>query len=119
MTDNYTPKVGDKVRATLGENVLVGEVDHTNHTNHGGEFRIVVNGWATVWFNRSWHFEQVVDVPTKPFAVVAIDTNRAFFVRTGTDDWMNTYNGSSASDSTIRGLIRDEGYRVVFEGVEL
>jgi len=70
MTD-YMPKVGDKVRATLGESVVVGEVvviaTHELMDIALGDPRDSV---VRVFEVDGWHFEQVITVPSKFGAVI-------------------------------------------------
>ncbi len=67
----YTPKVGDKVRATLGENVLVGEVaaaaDNWNTLLVGPPNRRYN---IDIWHEDGWHIEPVLELPTLPGAVI-------------------------------------------------
>ena len=124
MTETYIPKVDDKVRATLSENVLVGKVAWT--TFRDGSLRsldirvdnVAQDGQITLYMVDGWHFEQVIDVPTKPFAVVASADNKKGYTRDAVGVWTSVISGGAASPETIAYLIRDEGYRVVFEGVD-
>jgi hypothetical protein len=115
MVDKYVPKVGDKVRATLGENVLVGGVASTN----GGDITIWPDSvrWSfTVRLSDGWHFEQIVSVPTKFGAVIRradgmilqlsdpwVVASR-WFTKTG--DWFNDEEATAG------------GFTVLFDGVD-
>lgn len=120
MAETYIPKVGDKVRATLGENVLVGKVTYSNPSTGSADILVgMVPSFAIGLYGPDgWHFERVIDVPTKPFAVVASADNKKGYVRESGGAWTSVISGLGASDATIADLIRDEGYRVVFEGID-
>lgn len=80
MVDKYVPKVGDKVRATLGENVLVGPVEMVE-VYHNGFYAEVNISTADTWGLSSadgWHFEQIVSVPTKFGAVIRRADGQSF-----------------------------------------
>jgi len=115
------PKFGDKVRATLGENVLVGVI-HREHNNViSRAWQIIPAGVEDVdpyvlSSDDGWHFEQVVSVPTKFGAVI----RRA-------DGVLFTLCEPGQSDGWFaRGVIRwaeqDEatasGFTVLFDGVD-
>lgn len=120
MTETYIPKVGDKVRATLGESVLVGRVAYSDPSTRSADILVGSEpgfAWA-LHGSDGWQFEQVIDVPTKPFAVVIGSRAQGGYVRGYEGEWTSVFSGSFASAETIAELIRDEGYRVVFEGVD-
>ena len=122
MTETYTPKVGDKVRATLGESVLVGKVTWVGESGGKPSVDLLVSANSArqqpVYGYDGWQFERVIDVPTKPFAVVASADNKKGYVRDAVGVWTSVISGGAASPATIADLIRDEGYWVAFEGVE-
>ena len=76
----YTPRVGDKVRATLGENVLEGTVREANPARTA----IFVGSettWLTAWHHHGWKFEQVVTIPTRVGAVIRSETDGQIYAR--------------------------------------
>ena len=116
----YVPKVGDKVRATLGETVIVGRISRTRSIN-GALCQVDVvpseDSFAklTLEFGH-WQFEQVASVPTKFGAVIRradglfaflgdMDATRA--------QWWNPVAGWLFEESVTRG-----GFTVLFEGVD-
>lgn len=68
MVEKYVPKVGDKVRATLGENVLVGDVSE-QCADDLVEVLLAEDECLTLDLSL-WQFERVVSVPTKFGAVI-------------------------------------------------
>jgi hypothetical protein len=67
----YTPKVGDKVRATLGENVLVGGVNDTDgFTWLDIRFSDESTAVATLYIGDGWRIEPMLELPTLPGAVI-------------------------------------------------
>lgn len=73
MIEKYTPKVGDKVRATLGENVLVGEIWGWDTRSVGVVWELRIAGVPEsidLVSSDGWQFEQVVSVPSKFGAVI-------------------------------------------------
>lgn len=122
MTE-YMPKVGDRVRATLGENVLVGTVqctdqDYTEVAVSDGR------SWMAVWHHDGWQFEQVVEVPTKFGAVIRNNDGRLFTLAdltpTSQEPWVELleagrrlrYEWASTATAT------EGGFTVLFEGVD-
>jgi hypothetical protein len=115
--NGYVPKVGDKVKATLGENVLVGGVASTN----GGDITIWVKHdehETAVYIQlnpRLWHFEQLVSVPTKFGAVIRRADGEVFSF---------TAPGQKPCPWLGRDGWRDElyavmgGFTVLFDGVD-
>lgn len=117
MTE-YIPKVGDKVRATLGENVLVGEVTGSftdaeqeivvAHFSKESHFVFVVSD--------GWHFEPFVELPTLPGAV--IECEDVLWSYAGDDDrltWRALSNGRPwATDTYFTG----KQFIVHFAGVQ-
>lgn len=123
MSETYMPMPGDKVRATLGDSVVVGEVDEVEHSR-------VMTG--TVWvcpqpenFDRvelrlggslGWRFERVVAVPSKRLAVIRRADGTIFMLHStgakypwsGVDDWVSR----SVDEATLG------GFTVLFDGVD-
>jgi len=117
--NKYAPKVGDKVKATLGESVIVGRHTNTMHNNgvhiapEGSDFPVVLR------ISDGWHFEQVVSVPTK-FGAVIRRADGVVFVRDYVDfpqsaEWMKL-DGSDEWEFTTGATAG--GFTVLFEGVD-
>ena len=126
--NKYVPKVGDKVRATLGESVIVGTVDFRSNA---GDQTVVLHGISGphptidrvwLWDKDNWQFEQVVSVPTKFGAVIRRADGRAHALvdpkaadglpwvwsspDTEWDSWATTEEATAG------------GFTVLFEGVD-
>jgi hypothetical protein len=72
MTENYKPKVGDTVKATLGDNVVYGRV----HYRGAHSVTLAVGDTAcTVYLDGlTWHFEPwTPPIEFKPLTVVRLD----------------------------------------------
>ena len=120
--NNYVPKVGDNVRATLGENVLVGEVS----AEYAGDIiELLVSEDEEVCISAEhWQFEQVVSVPTKFGAVI----RRADGIMLSLADPYDTEDVCTwltAGDGEGRGIgwfsnaeATAGGFTVLFEGVD-
>ena len=109
MSD-YMPKVGDKVRAVLGENVLVGDVIVVRKSLNYAE--IEVDGLGTVSIYDDWHFEQIVSVPSK-FGAVIRRADGTKFLTYGSEDWYN-----EDGDYHTPGEVTAGGFTVLFDGVD-
>lgn len=124
--NNYVPKVGDKVRATLGESVIVGKVVEITMQNNYPTVVDVFLGPHTfdnvaliAHGSDSWQFEQVVSVPTK-FGAVIRRADGVHFVRDSVSssadvEWMKL-DGSVEWDFTSDATAG--GFTVLFEGVD-
>lgn len=121
MVEKYVPKVGDKVRATLGENVLVGRIDYTAESASVQSWLVVPDGVEDVdpyllSGADGWHFEQIVSVPTKFGAVIRRADGVLFTLceMPDSDGWF----GSGG----LRWAEQDEatagGFTVLFDGVD-
>lgn len=111
---SYVPKVGDKVRATLGESVVMGRHINTLHDNgvhiapEGSDFPIVLR------ISDGWHFEQVVSVPTKFGAVIRRADGMKFVLRAPDfGQWATLSTVSVEESDATRG-----GFTVLFDGVD-
>ena len=118
-------KVGDTVRATLGVNVLVGEVVFVSRPNGSPStdpVSIVVgatNSEIDVWLSDGWQFEVIRALPTGVGAVVR-RSDGVVFLRIFTDDdtscrWIKSGNRWSLWDDEE---VVEGGFEVMFEGVE-
>lgn len=112
----YMPKVGDRVRATLGENVLVGDVTWL-YEDGDVQLDIASPDGSRYVCDMDWQFEQVVEVPTK-FGAVIRRVDGVKFVRAqgdeeGTPDWWNPDWGWA-----FDGVATDGGFTIEFEGVD-
>lgn len=117
----YVPKVGDKVRATLGESVIVGKVAEIKmQKNYPTVVDVSVgpHTFDTVSLiahgSNSWQFEQVVSVPTKFGAVIRRADGKTLirdneYAFPWTDDKGNGFK----SELAVEG-----GFTVLFEGVD-
>ena len=116
MVEKYVPKVGDKVRATLGENVLVGIVTVARLSETQDYFEVDVAGFDVISVDDSWHFEQVVSVPTKFGAVIRRADGLISFLADlsgGDSRWWTPGLGWGAEVASTRG-----GFSVLFDGVD-
>jgi hypothetical protein len=70
MGEKYVPKVGDKVRATIGDDAMVVKGRVKDVTSAGCKLHVgqLPDFWC--WHEDPWHFEQIVSVPTKFGAVI-------------------------------------------------
>lgn len=122
--NSYVPKVGDNVRATLGESVIVGKVaEITMQNNYPTVVDVFVgphtfdNVALIAHGSDSWQFEQVVSVPTKFGAVIRrADGLISFlgdtFEEEGPRWWHPTLGWCTAAQAT------EGGFTVLFEGVD-
>ncbi len=117
MVDKYVPKVGDKVRATLGENVLVGEVTLVHIK--GDWFDLEIPGASdglTIYAEDGWKVEQLVSVPTK-FGAVIRRADGALFSRSSDfekNPWIPNARQFSVGDE----FATHGGFTVLFDGVD-
>ena len=109
-------KVGDRVRATLGENVLVGEVAAVPvadelEVNIGEE-------WPRYISPGRWQVEKMAPpLPTKFGAVVRNTKTGMVYMRGNngtTMPWVDSYHGDTWADHGVS----DGGFEVIFEGVD-
>jgi hypothetical protein len=113
----YVPKVGDKVRATLGENVLVASVIRVGPN---GDVEVCVLPMKPVqhaWSVGDWHLEQLVSVPTK-FGAVIRRADGEVYVLAEPDsgdavEWFGREAGWATEHTATEG-----GFTVLFEGVD-
>jgi hypothetical protein len=112
------PKVGDKVRATLGESVIAGVV---TFADYHGLLQIKVSDEAVpvVSINRfaqGWSVEQLVSVPTK-FGAVIRRADGVLFQLVHPESlryrWF-TSDCAWAADA----VATDSGFTVLFDGVD-
>lgn len=115
---NYVPKVGDKVRATLGESVFVGEVAVVDVYSNGMVRVDFGADYQYAWLKVSdCQFEQVVSVPTKFGAVIRRADGLVSFLADlddeENDNWWTPALGWTHSKQATEG-----GFTVLFEGVD-
>lgn len=108
MTD-YMPKVGDRVRATLGESVLVGIVTDAGNASDNSWIDLKIHDDAfdlQLWYSDGWRFEQVVEVPSKFGAVIKIHRNVPFrLVRVEENQWRSIPSGAlHYTDAEVRDM---------------
>ena len=111
MTDY---RVGDRVRCTLGENVLVGTVQWVGED---GTCEVLVAPWTEIaaYPSDGWHIEKVSPpLPTKVGAIVRHNETGHLYVRSASDHWRSIWHGGRYGDGAIA-LI---GFEVIFEGVD-
>lgn len=117
MSD-YKPEVGHKVRATLGENVLVGKVFSTS----GYDFTIELP--ETTWLidlngASGWRFERVQELPTKERAIVGHATEGKWYPYILLDGaWRCVTDETVISEEEVLGFMRFNGFTVLFDGVD-
>ena len=113
--NSYVPKVGDKVKATLGESVVVGEV--TERDEEG--FRVAITPAHRVWVypEDGWQFEQVVSVPAKFGAVIRRADGEVFIYAPGYESdpcpWLTTSTRFFRPERATAG-----GFTILFDGVD-
>lgn len=123
--NGYVPKVGDKVKATLGESVIVGKVaEITMQNNYPTVVDVFVgphtfdNVALIAHGSNSWLFEQVVSVPTKFGAVIRrADGAKSALLDpdSGSSRWISgDLNWSWLDDEEATA----GGFTVLFEGVD-
>ncbi len=112
--NDYVPKVGDKVRALLGESVVVGEVLDTcfRDIRNLVEIDTGVESYAACDISDGWHFEEVVSVPSKFGAVIRRADGEVF--RAGNDGtWWSRFAEGCGPDRATAG-----GFTILFDGVD-
>ena len=122
MSAVYTPRVGDKVRATLGENVLVGVVIYASEYSYesGQVVDLRLSGVAdedewSLQTGDGWQFEQVVSVPSK-FGAVIRRADGVHFALTEMQDgspWFGSHFGWATGAQATQ-----DGFTVLFDGVD-
>lgn len=136
MAEKYVPVVGDRVRATCGESVIVGEVLYAvDSGKHGAAVDIDIYGSNTLTVRSSdgWSFERIVEpIVFKPLAVARVapklvrgsvddawGNGSLEFVRSHPDLWVQ-FGGATweFSDEEMESLIRVGKAELVFEGVD-
>lgn len=120
--NEYVPKVGDKVKATLRDTVVVGEVEDWGNSPDTGYVSITPQGLqqrsSTIrcWRGDGWAFEQIVSVPTK-FGAVIRRADGEVFILAGPDDdceeWKHRESGWWGDEEATFA-----GFTVLFEGVD-
>lgn len=112
-------KVGDRVRATLGENVVVGVV--TAVGSAPSTIQVEPDGaghclWLTV--PAGWHIEEVPPpLPTKVCAIVR-RADGELFVRRGGRKVLHWCPAYGILDELRDSEVSNGGFKVIFEGVE-
>jgi len=110
-------KVGDKVKATLGESVLVGEF----YKESSAYFNIRPEGATDENYLRKqdgWKLEVVAPaLPTGIGAVVHVDTDQVGYVWTRTSEkrWSSSYTGTSVDNA----FLSNYKFTVLSEGVNV
>lgn len=125
----YTPRVGDKVRATLGESVVVGEVT-TVEFGPNLPVRLTVFP-STQSFERlcltvgtpgAWTVEQVVTVPSKNLAIVGPAPGSGWnpYIFMG-GEWREAHSSGQLDlvvERDVLHMMSHEGFTVLFDGVD-
>lgn len=110
----YTPKVGDRVRATLGENVLVGDVSYVDR--EGPNVDLGSAARVPCLYVDGWQFEQVVEVPAKLGAIIRLHRGVPFLlVRVAENKWWSIPSGLHYTNADV---LDQAGFTVLFEGVD-
>jgi hypothetical protein len=111
-------KVGDRVKATLGENVLVGIVRSVRED----EVLVEADGDKQgIWlYHNVWRIEKASPpLPTKYGAVIGHKTEANWKPYVLVDGkWYCAGDQSPAPEKTVRYFIEDLGFEVIFEGVD-
>lgn len=131
MAEKYVPVVGDRVRATCGESVIVGEVTPAESEGwlcmgyaKGREFYLAVSEWS---------FERIIEpIVFKPLAVARVvpelvrrsvddawGNDSLEFVRSYPDLWLQFGDVNwEFQDEEMESFIRGGKAELVFEGVD-
>lgn len=116
MTNNL---IGKRVRATLGENVLVGVLSKVGALDKSDWYDIDVGTPSiTLWMSDGWDLEPLPDpLPTTPYSLVvppADDPSSFPYVLLPTALNLVWYSGTTrGTESTVQEMIRDHGWRVI------
>lgn len=116
-----------KIRATLGDSVIVG-VERASGGSSQPYITIQVcedGGNVDIWLNDGWTVEYIQELPTLPGAIVRnlSPADGALYVRhchyQGGNEYMWT-NLYTANDGEVWGddTVAEGGFEVLFEGVE-
>lgn len=116
----YTPKVGDRVRATLGESVLVGDVTWL-YEDGDVQLDIASPDGSRYVCDMDWKFEQVVELPSKPWALVGHPTDYDYvpYIRDRSGNWHEIDSDGQTlrvDEETVMHYMT-RGFTVLFEGV--
>ena len=122
------PKVGDKVKATLGENVLVGTVRELSGDFDPRSTFVTIdvpeagNDYLYIYAADGWQFEQVVSLPSKPWALVGHPTDYDYvpYLRDRVGDWHEVGPEGHAlpvDEETVRHYL-GRGFTILFDGVD-
>ena len=109
----YVPQVGDKVRATLGKNVIVGEVEYC--ANGGVEIRVGRELFPVLV--AGWQFEQIVSVPTK-FGAIIRRADGVLFVLADPRGIDDVWFANDGNRWCFRENATEGGFSVLFDGVD-
>lgn len=121
MTE-YVPEVGHKVRATLGESVVIGRVGRAD----GNVVDVVVNDADYVLVAASpingWRFKRIQELPTKRWAMVGHPTEPSWspYIFDGEQWWEISRGGRviRSNEETVRSFVDDDGFTDLFDGVD-
>ena len=114
-----------KIRATLGETVIVGEEAVREDTGPSGE-HIGINVGAPqplalvdIWLNDGWEIEYIQELPTLPGAIVRnlSRTDGALYVRHSYGDGPYTWIPLNAPGEFWGDTVAEGGFEVLFGGV--
>lgn len=118
-------KVGDKVKATLGESVVVGEVNHVADNYVGIDIDPISEGGkgsaeVMAWSIDGWNIEVIQDLPTRAGALIRNNRDGALYVRLSSDrgaayEWADMGDiGVTWGDDTVA----EGGFEILFGGVD-
>lgn len=111
-------EIGTPVKATKGENVLVGTVRGrpTNVMHAFYDIEIPGAGLFRIRLADGWTVEPNITVPTKPWAIVANSNNHYFYVRRPDGVW-NSSGAGEYDDEYIRKALSNGNFTIVSEGI--
>jgi hypothetical protein len=112
----YMPKVGDKVRATLGETVVIGRVSDLDWYEGflvGAVVYPSERSFAQLELSvPDWQFTQVVSVPSK-FGAVIRRADGALFRHGTLYNWWDQHGQGTDPGTATKG-----GFTILFDGVD-
>ena len=125
MSD-YIPKEGDRVRATLGKNVLVGVVDGVSDELVAitpDVPRDISYSLLSLRKSEGWTFEYIINLPEKIGAIVRNDSTGCSYVLAPHDSpgspyvWLRIF-GKNSGAYVGPVSVTEGGYTVLFEGID-
>ena len=111
-----------KIRATLGDSVIVG-VERARGGNNSHPYitiQVREDGEnVDIWLNDGWNVEYIQELPTLPGAIVRNVNDNSVYVRHTSDPQYMWYEvqGQNAGEIWGADIVSEGGFEVLFEGV--